>query len=104
MPVPRAGTGTFLHRSAMPSRGSSARTDAGKEVSNEPDRLLTVADAAERLGTGERFIRRLIHERRIRYVKIGKYVRIAESALRAYVDERTIEPVRSTRSRHGRAA
>ncbi|MFJ5291573.1 helix-turn-helix domain-containing protein [Streptomyces sp. NPDC088348] len=68
------------------------------------DRLLPVAEAAERLGTGERFVRRLISERRIRYVKIGKYVRIADSVLDAYIEERTVEPVRSRRSQYGAAA
>ncbi|WP_231717289.1 helix-turn-helix domain-containing protein [Streptomyces paludis] len=61
-------------------------------------------EAAQRLGTGVRFIRRLIQERRIRYVKLGKPVRIPESALAAYVEERTVDPVRSNRSRYGRAA
>lgn len=75
-----------------------------QEVNRQPDRLLTVAEAAERLGTDVRFIRRLIHERRIRYIKLGKHIRIAESVLAAYVEERTVEPVRSTRSRYGRAA
>ncbi|MEV7426861.1 helix-turn-helix domain-containing protein [Streptomyces sp. NPDC091212] len=68
------------------------------------DRLLTVEEAAQRLATGVRFIRRLIQERRIRYVKLGKPVRIPESALAAYVEERTVDPVRSNRSRYGRAA
>ncbi|WP_257153772.1 excisionase family DNA-binding protein [Streptomyces lunaelactis] len=45
---------------------------------------------AERLGTGVRFVRRLIAERRIRYVKLGKPVRIPESAVAAYVEERTV--------------
>jgi excisionase family DNA binding protein len=66
------------------------------------DRLLTVAQAAERLGTGERFIRRLITERRIRYVKLGRLVRIPESAVDAYIDARPVEPAR--RTRYGRAA
>lgn len=68
------------------------------------DRLLGVAEAAERLGVGERFIRRLVSERRIRYVKVGKHVRIADSVLAAYIEERTVEPVRTRRSRYGRAA
>ncbi|WP_423834981.1 excisionase family DNA-binding protein [Streptomyces manipurensis] len=59
------------------------------------DRLLTVEEAAERLGTGVRFIRRLIAERRIRYVKLGKHVRIADSVLAAYIAERTVGPVRA---------
>ncbi|MFF6790787.1 MULTISPECIES: excisionase family DNA-binding protein [Streptomyces] len=74
-----------------------------KEVNNN-DRLLTVDEAAERLGTGVRFIRRLIQERRIRYVKLGKHVRIADSVLIAYVEERTVPTIREARSRFGKAA
>jgi excisionase family DNA binding protein len=48
--------------------------------------LLTVAQAGEYLGTGERFIRRLITERRIAYVKVGKHVRLERSTLDAFVD------------------
>ncbi|WP_060888350.1 helix-turn-helix domain-containing protein [Streptomyces caniscabiei] len=70
------------------------------------DRLLTVAEAAEQLGTGERFIRRLITERRIRYVKLGRPVRIPESAVVEYIEARTVEPIRQTRTRarYGKAA
>ncbi|WP_333750435.1 excisionase family DNA-binding protein [Streptomyces sp. IBSBF 2394] len=68
------------------------------------DRLLTVAEAAEQLGTGERFIRRLIAERRIRYVKLGRPVRVPESAVTEYVEARMVEATRRTRTRYGRAA
>ena len=50
------------------------------------DQLMTVEQAGEYLGTGARFIRRLITERRITYVKVGKYVRLERSALEALVD------------------
>ena len=50
------------------------------------DPLLTVAQAGEYLGTGERFVRRLITERRIGYVKVGKYVRLEPATLDAFVD------------------
>jgi excisionase family DNA binding protein len=49
------------------------------------DTLLTVEQAAERLGTSERFVRRLIGERRIAYVKLGRHVRIAEPDLINFV-------------------
>ncbi|MFI1394241.1 excisionase family DNA-binding protein [Streptomyces sp. NPDC020681] len=68
------------------------------------ERLLTVAQAAERLGTGERFPRRLIAERRVTFVKVGRHVRIPERALAAYIDANTVQPVRRRRSRYGRAA
>lgn len=61
------------------------------------DRLLTYAEAAELLGTwstsGPRFPRRLVEERRIRFVRVGRYIRIPESAVREYIACRTVEPV-----------
>ncbi|NJA55083.1 excisionase family DNA-binding protein [Streptomyces sp. NEAU-H3] len=49
-------------------------------------------------------IRRLIQERRIRYVKLGKPVRIPESALTAYVAEHTVPTARDERARYRKAA
>ncbi len=37
--------------------------------------LLDITQLAERLGVPERFVRRLVEERRIPFLKIGKYVR-----------------------------
>jgi excisionase family DNA binding protein len=68
------------------------------------DLLLTVEQAAERLGTTARFPRRLIAERRIAFVKVGRHVRITESALDAYIDGNTVQPIRRRRARYGRAA
>lgn len=68
------------------------------------DRLLTVGEVAERLGTGLRFPRRLIEERRITFVKVGRHVRIPESAVEAYVDAHTVAPVVLRPSAYGRAA
>jgi excisionase family DNA binding protein len=57
------------------------------------DRLLTVTEAAELLGTSERFPRRLIAERRIEFVKIGHHVRIRESVLAAFVEAGSVGPL-----------
>ncbi|MGW3728401.1 excisionase family DNA-binding protein [Streptomyces sp. F001] len=57
------------------------------------DRLLTVNQVAEVLGTTVRFPRRLIEERRITFVKVGRHVRIPESAVSAFVAEHTVQPV-----------
>ncbi|MGY1788761.1 excisionase family DNA-binding protein [Geodermatophilus sp. SYSU D00803] len=57
------------------------RTTEQRHPSGDP--LPTVAQAGEHLGTGERFVRRLITERRISRVKIGKYVRLKRSAVDA---------------------
>jgi len=58
-----------------------------------PDRLLTVEAAADRLSTSVRFIRRLIAERRIEFVRVGRHVRISESALTEFIDAGRVEPM-----------
>ena len=57
------------------------------------ERLLTVAEVAELLGTTERFPRRLIAERRIEFVKVGRHVRIRESALAAFIEAGSVGPL-----------
>ena len=68
------------------------------------ERLLTVAQAAELLATTERFQRRLIAERRIRCVRVGRHVRIPESALREFIGAGTVEPAALVRRRPRPAA
>ena len=50
------------------------------------DTLLSVEQAAERLGTSVRFVRRLVFERHIAFVKVGRHVRIATYDLDAFID------------------
>ena len=69
-------------------------------MQNNRDPLLTVDQAGELLGTGPRFARRLIAERRIRFVRLGRHVRIPESAVVEFVSAHTVEPtIRRTRGR-----
>ncbi|SEO57870.1 excisionase family DNA-binding protein [Trujillonella endophytica] len=58
----------------------------GAVESSPHDELLTIEQAGKYLATGERFVRRLIAERRIAYVKLGKYVRLQRSALDAFIN------------------
>jgi excisionase family DNA binding protein len=69
----------------------------GRHDQQPPDRLLTVAEAAELLSTSPRFPRRLIEERRIRFVRVGRHVRIPESALREFIAAGLVEPVTTKR-------
>jgi excisionase family DNA binding protein len=55
------------------------------------DTLLTVEQAADRLGTSVRFVRRLVADRRIAYHKVGRHVRIAEADLINYVAAGRVE-------------
>ncbi|MFE4540375.1 excisionase family DNA-binding protein [Streptomyces scopuliridis] len=73
-------------------------------MTHTADRLLTVDETAERLGTGVRFVRRLVSERRIAFVKVGRHVRVSDSVLTAYIEAHTVQPVRRVRSDYGRAA
>lgn len=57
------------------------------------ERLLTLEEAGEYLGTGPRFPRRLVTERRIRFVRVGKFIRIPETALHEFVDAGTVAPI-----------
>jgi len=75
-----------------------------KSAADQVERLLTVAEVAELLGTTERFPRRLITERRIRFVRIGRHVRIPESAVCEFIRAGTVEPVTPCRRSRGRAA
>ena len=55
--------------------------------------LLTVEAAAKRLSTSPRFIRRLIAERRIEFVKVGRYVRYRWSAVNAWLAKRELNKI-----------
>jgi excisionase family DNA binding protein len=66
------------------------------------DRLLTYEEAATMLNTKPRFARRLVAERRIRFTRVGRHVRIPESAVREFIEAGMVEPVQ-VRWRAGKA-
>jgi excisionase family DNA binding protein len=70
-----------------------------RPVRSTVERLLTVAQVAEVLGTTERFPRRLIAERRIRFVRVGRHVRIPESAVGEFIAAGVVEPIARRRHR-----
>ncbi len=74
---------------------------AKKQARPAGDVMLTVPEVAEWLGVARGFVYRLVHERRIRFVRIGKHVRIPESVVRDYIAAGTVEP---TPRRRGQVA
>ena len=57
------------------------------------DVLLDVPSAAERLGCTPRYIRRLVMERRIPFVKLGgSKVRFSALELERWIDTQRVEP------------
>ena len=49
-------------------------------------RLLTIAEVAEALGVDVRHVRRLVHEKRIPYIKWGHLLRFDPTDIAAWVD------------------
>jgi excisionase family DNA binding protein len=57
------------------------------------DELMTSKEVAALLRQTERFVRRLVAERRIAYVKVGRAVRFEASAVVAYIEANRVVPV-----------
>jgi len=79
----------------------STITRAGRLTDQAPDfstdRHLTVADTARLMGVTDRMIRRLVLEKRIEFVKVGRHVRIREDVARAFLKANTVRPAHAAR-------
>ena len=80
--------GTNPTKTAPPLKGSN-RTQGGAG-SRVP--LLGVDDVASWLGVEAGFIRRLIAQRRIPFLKIGKYVRFDPQEVAGWIDLQRVQP------------
>jgi excisionase family DNA binding protein len=60
-------------------------------ASNAPSPLLSITDAAARLGVTERYIRRLVYERRVPFYKVGRLVRFREAELDRWLNAGRVE-------------
>lgn len=60
---------------------------------------LTVPQAAEYLNTSERFIRRLVAERRVAFHRVGRRLRFAVADLDAWLSACRVEPIQRSRRR-----
>jgi excisionase family DNA binding protein len=56
-------------------------------------KYLTVSETAAYLNTSERFVRRLISERRIAFHHVGRHVRFALTDLDEWLAARRVEPL-----------
>lgn len=61
------------------------------EKPNEVVKLYSVKEVAELWGCSERLIARLISERKIQFVRIGRLKRISASEISRYVEDHTTE-------------
>ena len=58
-----------------------------------PQPLLDIDGAATYLNVGPRFIRRLIAQRRINYLKIGKFIRFDQTELDAWIQQQRVDAI-----------
>lgn len=65
---------------------------------------LNVEQAAGYLGTGVRFIRRIVAERRIPFYKVGNHVRLTAADLDAFAEAGRVEAIDGGSSAWKRAA
>ena len=67
-------------------------------IDNEPEQpakqLLTIAQVAHRLNVEVRHVRRLVHERRIPFIKWGHLLRFDPDELQAWIDGHRNDPGR----------
>ena len=56
----------------------------------DPDPLLDKHQVAQRLNVGPRFVERLIAEKRIPYVKVGRHVRVRSSTIEQFLRLNTV--------------
>lgn len=58
----------------------------------ELPKLLDVSGVAEHLGVSDRYVRRLVAERRIPFVKWGHYIRFDPKEVAKWLETSTVEP------------
>ena len=55
--------------------------------------LLCIEEVADRLGVSVRFVRRLVDERRIRFYKIGRYVRFDAADVDRFIESGRVDSI-----------
>jgi excisionase family DNA binding protein len=74
-------------------RDGAERVSAG----GRRERPLSVSEAAVYLNVNVRYVRRLVAERRVTYLKVGRLLRFRASDLEAYLQSCRVEPPTSGR-------
>ncbi|WP_433624152.1 helix-turn-helix domain-containing protein [Nocardia sp. CA-120079] len=95
--APPAGAQRTTTRTTAPQRNGDTTMNGGDDRTRA--QYLSVPQAAGYLGTTERFMRRLVAERRIVFYKVGRHVRFSINDLEAFAQAGRVEPV--TVSWHG---
>lgn len=65
----------------------------GAERLHDREPMLNIAQVAELLCTPERFVRRLVAERRIGFTKVGRYVRFTHTDIEQFTNAGRVDPI-----------
>jgi excisionase family DNA binding protein len=65
----------------------------GEPASSKSPQLLDIAGLANQLGVTERFVRRLIAQRRVSFYKIGKFIRFDPIEIENWIDQRRVNAI-----------
>lgn len=68
------------------------------------DRLMDIAGVAERLDVSVRYVRRLVAERRIPYIKFGHLLRFDPETIDDWLDQARVEDLWPARRRRSTAS
>jgi excisionase family DNA binding protein len=80
------------HRGTLRYMSQKRRNGSQNGQNGQMRPLLKPEEAAERLNVSLRFIRRLCHERRVPYTRVGKFVRFDVDELEAWIATRRVVP------------
>lgn len=72
---------------------STGSSESGSQSERDVGVLLDVHGAAQRLGVSVRFVRRLVEQRRVPFMKIGKFIRFDPATLDEWARSQSVEPV-----------
>lgn len=91
---------------ANPNKTAQQRSTADRSLRcarchewRDPKALESLGEVARRLGTSERHVRRLVDERRIPFVKVGRFIRFDEHDVEHWLDDQRFDPSRAGRGR-----
>jgi excisionase family DNA binding protein len=77
----------------------SNRNGAPAKSTTQQDPLLDIHAVAQALGITPRHVQRLVAERRIPFLKVGRFVRFDPAYLNLWLEAQRVEPVRPACSR-----
>lgn len=85
---------TTTSRTTKSGEPTTRRSASGRNAPSSVGELLDIDSVARRLGVSGRYVRRLVAERRIAYVKVGHLVRFESADVARWIDDSRVDPMR----------